>query len=205
MLDTSTFFVTVSLCIQIVTPFNPQDSTTVIWRMSITTPITWTRFHRTEIGRSWDSSRRIVCTIVLITLLKITELVWSPGFLGTLKESQARKAIWRVIGWVYYFVHWALIGKSLIHYVDNRSYSPSLTKGAYVGTNILYSQVYTEWSYLIVDLDAWDGYRANRLRVLDFLYNNSIDNSIILSGDSHANWVSDLASTWFFHCVITMN
>lgn len=42
-------------------------------------------------------------------------------------------------------------------------------------------------------MDAWDGYRANRLRVLDFLYNNSIDNTVILSGDSHANWVSDLA------------
>ena len=44
-----------------------------------------------------------------------------------------------------------------------------------------------------VDLDAWDGYRANRARVLNHLYNNSIDNTIILSGDSHANWVSDLA------------
>jgi phosphodiesterase/alkaline phosphatase D-like protein len=43
--------------------------------------------------------------------------------------------------------------------------------------------------------DAWDGYRANRLRVLNFIANSSIDNTIILSGDSHANWVSDLAST----------
>ena len=41
--------------------------------------------------------------------------------------------------------------------------------------------------------DAWDGYRANRNRVLDHLYNNKISNTIILSGDSHANWVSDLA------------
>ncbi|KAF9030778.1 PhoD-like phosphatase-domain-containing protein [Panaeolus papilionaceus] len=41
--------------------------------------------------------------------------------------------------------------------------------------------------------DAWDGYRANRARVLDHLYSNKISNTIILSGDSHANWVSDLA------------
>ncbi|KAF9447384.1 hypothetical protein P691DRAFT_731563 [Macrolepiota fuliginosa MF-IS2] len=41
--------------------------------------------------------------------------------------------------------------------------------------------------------DAWDGYRANRNRVLDHLYNNHIDNTVILAGDSHANWVSDLA------------
>ncbi|KAF7338355.1 Alkaline phosphatase D [Mycena venus] len=41
--------------------------------------------------------------------------------------------------------------------------------------------------------DDWDGYRANRQRVLDHLYSNKISNTIILSGDSHANWVSDLA------------
>ncbi|KAK7683869.1 hypothetical protein QCA50_013247 [Cerrena zonata] len=42
-------------------------------------------------------------------------------------------------------------------------------------------------------LDAWDGYRANRNRILNHLYDNHIDNTIVLSGDSHANWVSDLA------------
>ena len=37
------------------------------------------------------------------------------------------------------------------------------------------------------------GYRANRNRVLDHIHDNQINNVIILSGDSHANWVSDLA------------
>ncbi|XP_006457006.1 hypothetical protein AGABI2DRAFT_154430 [Agaricus bisporus var. bisporus H97] len=41
--------------------------------------------------------------------------------------------------------------------------------------------------------DAWDSYRANRNRILDQLYKERIDNAVILSGDSHANWVSDLA------------
>jgi len=35
--------------------------------------------------------------------------------------------------------------------------------------------------------------RANRKRVLDHLYQNKISNTIVLAGDSHANWVSDLA------------
>lgn len=39
------------------------------------------------------------------------------------------------------------------------------------------------------DFDSWDGYRANRERFLSHIYNNSIDNVIVLSGDSHANWV----------------
>lgn len=47
---------------------------------------------------------------------------------------------------------------------------------------------------MLVNIDAWDGYKANRLRILECLYNNSISNTIILSGDSHANWVSDLSS-----------
>lgn len=46
---------------------------------------------------------------------------------------------------------------------------------------------------MAVDLDAWDGYRANRARILDHLYQHDISNTVILSGDSHANWVSDLA------------
>jgi phosphodiesterase/alkaline phosphatase D-like protein len=41
--------------------------------------------------------------------------------------------------------------------------------------------------------DAWDGYRASRARVLDHIERNKIDNTIVLSGDSHANWASDRA------------
>ncbi|KAH4106581.1 hypothetical protein HBI70_154550 [Parastagonospora nodorum] len=43
-----------------------------------------------------------------------------------------------------------------------------------------------------VDVDAWDGYVASRNRTLQHLYENGIDNTIMLAGDSHQNWVSDL-------------
>ena len=43
--------------------------------------------------------------------------------------------------------------------------------------------------------DAWDGYTANRARILNHITKNGIDNTIVLSGDSHANWVSDIACT----------
>lgn len=42
------------------------------------------------------------------------------------------------------------------------------------------------------DLDAWDGYTANRNRTFQTLYDNKISNNIMIAGDSHANWVSDL-------------
>ncbi|EIN07516.1 hypothetical protein PUNSTDRAFT_114943 [Punctularia strigosozonata HHB-11173 SS5] len=76
-------------------------------------------------------------------------------FFQQLSQSQARGAVWRV-----------------------------------VGQQIVFTQLNESGAF---DLDAWDGYRQNRERVLSHLYQNKIDNTIILSGDSHANWVSDLA------------
>ncbi|KAI1794562.1 PhoD-like phosphatase-domain-containing protein [Ganoderma leucocontextum] len=71
--------------------------------------------------------------------------------------------------------------------------SESKARGAtwrIVGQQIVFTMLNESGS---LDVDAWDGYRANRNRVLDHLYKNKISNTIILSGDSHANWVSDLA------------
>jgi alkaline phosphatase D len=41
--------------------------------------------------------------------------------------------------------------------------------------------------------DQWDGYLANRDRVYQHLEEGRINNTVMLSGDSHAAWVSDLA------------
>ncbi|KAJ3574353.1 hypothetical protein NP233_g1821 [Leucocoprinus birnbaumii] len=71
--------------------------------------------------------------------------------------------------------------------------SESKSRGAIwriVGQQIVFSQL-EEFGF--IDYDAWEGYRANRNRILDHLYENHISNTAILSGDSHANWASDLA------------
>ncbi|THH31130.1 hypothetical protein EUX98_g3043 [Antrodiella citrinella] len=68
-----------------------------------------------------------------------------------------------------------------------------------VGQQIVFSQL-DELG--VFDFDAWDGYRANRERILDHLYTGKISNTLILSGDSHANWVSDLART--YHCLLPL-
>ncbi|EKM55492.1 uncharacterized protein PHACADRAFT_143901 [Phanerochaete carnosa HHB-10118-sp] len=59
-----------------------------------------------------------------------------------------------------------------------------------VGQQIVFTQLDEFGAF---DVDAWDGYRANRNRILDHIHDNQISNVVILSGDSHANWVSDLA------------
>ncbi|WWD16925.1 hypothetical protein CI109_101357 [Kwoniella shandongensis] len=56
-----------------------------------------------------------------------------------------------------------------------------------VGQQIVFANLATD------NVDSWDGYKANRRRVLDTISENKIDNVIIISGDSHANWVSDIA------------
>lgn len=64
-----------------------------------------------------------------------------------------------------------------------------------VGSQTVFSRINESISYGNVDpldYDAWDGYQANRNRTFQTLYSHNISNNIIISGDSHANWVSDL-------------
>ncbi|KAF8879717.1 PhoD-like phosphatase-domain-containing protein [Infundibulicybe gibba] len=71
--------------------------------------------------------------------------------------------------------------------------SESKARGAVwriIGQQVLFSQLDLGG---FINLDAWDGYRANRARLVDHLYNQEISNTVILAGDSHANWVSDLS------------
>jgi len=41
------------------------------------------------------------------------------------------------------------------------------------------------------NVDAWSGYGSQRDSILKFIEDNKINNTIILSGDSHASWVYD--------------
>lgn len=42
------------------------------------------------------------------------------------------------------------------------------------------------------NLDSWDGYPAEREKLLRFIKNNSITNTIVVTGDIHCTWASDL-------------
>lgn len=85
-----------------------------------------------------------------------------------------------------------------------RQLSKSQSRGAtwrIVGNQIVFSRInITSWFGTFENPyngDQWDGYQANRNRTLAHLYKNGIGNNIFLAGDSHANWVSDLA--WVGH------
>ena len=65
-----------------------------------------------------------------------------------------------------------------------------------IGNQIVFSRVnVTSWFGTFENPfngDQWDGYMANRNRTFQTLYDHNIDKTIVLAGDSHANWVSDL-------------
>jgi alkaline phosphatase D len=70
-----------------------------------------------------------------------------------------------------------------------------------IGSQIVFSRINITSSYGSIDIpfngDQWDGYLANRNRTYQTLLDNDIGNNIMLAGDSHASWVSDLV--WFDH------
>lgn len=44
----------------------------------------------------------------------------------------------------------------------------------------------------VFDFDNWDGYRVQRKRLLEFFGTGHVRNPVILTGDRHCTWVSDL-------------
>lgn len=83
-----------------------------------------------------------------------------------------------------------------------RSLSASSSRGAawrIIGSQTVFARVNQSATYGNVNpynYDAWDGYQANRNRTLHHLQRNNIGNNIVISGDSHANWVSDLVADY---------
>lgn len=83
-------------------------------------------------------------------------------FFRQLSDSAARGATWRVIG------------------------------NQMIFSNMIMTAEADEDDTIPVDVDAWDGYVASKNRTFEHVYANGLDNIIMLAGDSHQNWVSDL-------------
>jgi alkaline phosphatase D len=116
----------------------------------------------------------------------ITDLYWNTDYVHEISNDAGRSMMGsRQENWFYNQLTqsanrgaaWRLIGSQTVFSRVNES-------AAYGNTNPL-------------DYDAWDGYQANRNRTLNHLYQNKIGNNIVMSGDSHASWVSDLV--WLDH------
>jgi alkaline phosphatase D len=62
-----------------------------------------------------------------------------------------------------------------------------------LGQQIMMAQLSTTAGRSYMNPDQWDGYAPARERLLRQLLGNDIRNNIVLSGDSHSTWCSDVA------------
>lgn len=111
----------------------------------------------------------------------ITDLYWNTDYIHQISNDAGRSMMGsRQENWFY------------------NELSASQSRGAtwrVIGSQTVFSRqnesiVYGDTDPL--DYDAWDGYQGNRNRTLQHLYQNNITNNIVLAGDSHMSWVSDL-------------
>lgn len=117
----------------------------------------------------------------------ITSLGWNDEYVYKLKDDSARSLMGsRQESWFYNNLlaskergaTWRIIGNQIVFSRINQS-----------------SALEANEPYIPFNVDQWDGYTGNRNRTFKHLYDNDIGNNIMLSGDSHQNWVSDMI--WF--------
>ena len=111
----------------------------------------------------------------------ITTLDWNAGYIDSIMNDASRSLMGsRQENWFY------------------RQLKESSSRGAFwrlVGTQVLIAHLVQPEEAGGADpmgVDMWDGYRANRNRTLNALYENQIGDNIFLAGDSHSSWVSDV-------------
>jgi alkaline phosphatase D len=116
----------------------------------------------------------------------ITDLYWNTDYIHAISNDAGRSMMGsRQENWFY------------------NTLGASAKRGArwrVIGSQTIFSRMNESVTFGNVnplDYDAWDGYQANRNRTLSFLTQNNIGNNIVLAGDSHASWVSDLV--WLDH------
>lgn len=64
----------------------------------------------------------------------------------------------------------------------------------FVGNQVIFSPVKNPIPIIDFFSDFWEGYRAQRKRIIDHIVENGIDNLVFMTGDIHTSWAIDLAA-----------
>lgn len=68
--------------------------------------------------------------------------------------------------------------------------SNSTAKWKLIGNQVMMTPLKVFGIYL--NQDQWDGYQAERGKILRHIYDNNIDNVVVLTGDIHTSWANDV-------------
>lgn len=82
-----------------------------------------------------------------------------------------------------------MIGQTQLAWLENQL-SSSTAKWNIIGQQVMFAPLKAFGQP--VNMDQWDGYPAERQRVMDFIMNNNIPNPVILTGDIHTSWANDI-------------
>lgn len=77
---------------------------------------------------------------------------------------------------------WRFIGQQVMFGQLNIAELPTLTE----------NQTLLRSNLAAINMDQWDGYAADRLKILNHIDSNNIDNVIVLTGDIHTSWATEI-------------
>ncbi|MCG8393859.1 MAG: alkaline phosphatase D family protein [Pseudomonadales bacterium] len=77
---------------------------------------------------------------------------------------------------------WRFIGQQVMFAQLNIAELPSLSE----------DQAQLRGNLSAINMDQWDGYAADRLKILNHIDDNNIDNVVILTGDIHTSWANEI-------------
>lgn len=62
-----------------------------------------------------------------------------------------------------------------------------------IGNQVIFSYLNYNWPDFKINLDSWDGYPAERLKIADIIRNNDLKNIIFVTGDTHSSWAFEVS------------
>lgn len=96
-----------------------------------------------------------------------------------------------------------LLGQQQYNWFTN-AVSNSNATWKVVGNQVIFSEFHVGWAAQAgqtpvdvenIFLDIWDGYPAERLKIINHLESNNIDNTVFLTGDFHSTFAFDVADS----------
>ncbi len=97
-----------------------------------------------------------------------------------------------------------MLGSSQLGWLTN-ALSASTARWRVIGNQVIFSPLQVGWAASALGqspsqvesafLDIWDGYPAERIKIIEHLRQNNIDNTVFVTGDFHSTFAFDVADT----------
>jgi alkaline phosphatase D len=87
-----------------------------------------------------------------------------------------------------------LLGVDQEQWLERQLYASKARRATWriLGQQVMMAQLSSTFGGTVINPDQWDGYAPARQRLFDHLRDHRIDNNVVLTGDIHSSWCSDL-------------